>query len=116
MALAITRDVLLATGGLVQSRRLGRFTSSLWSGKVAVAALAVTVVAALLEASAEVMEALVGLTAAVLVYSVVKYAIRFAAIMRHGEAALADDGNSLRPEHGVVGQAVTREEPPRDRA
>ena len=48
MALAIVRDTLLAVGGLLQSRRLGRFTSSLWSGKVAVTALAVTVVAALL--------------------------------------------------------------------
>ena len=102
VALAITRDALLALGGLVQSRRLGRFTSSLWSGKVAVAALSVTVIAALLNASDPIMEALVGLTAAVMVYSVVKYSVRFAAIMRHGTAALEDDGSTLRREHRVV--------------
>ena len=105
VVLAVTRDVLLAAGGLVQSRRLGRFTSSLWSGKVAVGALSVTVVVALLGeplATPRVMEALVGLTAAVMAYSVVKYAIRFAAIVRHGDAALEPDGSTLRHEHRVV--------------
>ena len=107
VALAIARDVLLAVGGLVQSRRLGRFTSSLWSGKVAVTALAVTVVVALLGrplAAPRVMEALVGATAAVMVYSVVKYGVRFRAILRHGPAALEPDGTTLRPEHRVVGR------------
>ena len=99
VALAVSRDVLLAAGGLVQTRRLGRFTSSLWSGKVAVGALAVTVVVALLGepvATPRVMEALVGLTAAVMAYSVVKYTVRFVAIARHGAAALADDGTTVR--------------------
>jgi CDP-diacylglycerol--glycerol-3-phosphate 3-phosphatidyltransferase len=102
--LAISRDTLLALGGLVQTRRLGRFTSSLWSGKVAVAALAVTVVAALLRAGPAVMDALVGLTAAVMAVSIVKYGVRFAAIMRHGPAALEADGNTLRARHRVVGR------------
>ena len=105
VALAIVRDVLLALGGLLQTRRLGRFTSSLWSGKVAVTALAVTIVAALLGAAPAVMEALIGLTAAVMAYSIVKYGIRFTAIMRHGDAALEPDGNTLRSEHRVVGRA-----------
>ena len=102
VALAIARDAMLALGGLLQSRRLGRFTSSLWSGKVAVTALAGTVVAALLSAPGSIMEALVGLTAAVMVYSIVKYSVRFAAIMRHGADALEDDGSTLRREHHVV--------------
>ena len=105
VALAVSRDVLLAAGGLVQSRRLGRFTSSLWSGKVAVGALSVTVVVALLGlplATPRVMEALVGLTAAVMAYSIVKYGIRFAAILRHGAGALEADGSTLRREHQVV--------------
>ncbi len=106
VALAVARDALLAAGGLVQSRRLGRFTSSLWSGKVAVTALALTVVVALIGepfATPRVMEAFVGLTAAVMVYSVVKYGVRFAAIARHGTAALEDDGTTLRPEFRVLG-------------
>ena len=104
VALAIGRDALLSLGGLVQTRRLGRFTSSLWSGKVAVAALAATVVAALLRAPASVMEALIGLTAAVMAYSIVKYGVRFVAIVRHGADALAADGNTVRPEHRVLGE------------
>lgn len=99
VALAVSRDVILAVGGLVQTRRLGRFTSSLWSGKVAVAALALTVVVALLGepfATPRLMEALVGLTAAVMAYSIVKYTVRFVAIARRGEAALADDGTTLK--------------------
>ncbi|MEM7787369.1 MAG: CDP-alcohol phosphatidyltransferase family protein, partial [Bacteroidota bacterium] len=102
VALAIFRDALLSLGGLLQTRRLGRFTSSLWSGKVAVTALAVTVVAALLGAADAVMEALIGATAAIMAYSIVKYGIRFTAIMRHGPAALEDDGTTLRNEHRVV--------------
>ena len=92
VALAVSRDVLLAAGGLLQTRRLGHFTSSLWSGKAAVGALALTVVVALLGppvATPRVMEALVGATAAIMAVSVVKYTWRFARIMRHGEAALA---------------------------
>lgn len=104
VALAITRDALLAVGGLLQTRRLGRFTSSLWSGKVAVTALAVTVVAALFGAAPAVMEALIGLTSAVMAYSIVKYGVRFSAIMHHGTAALEEDGNTLRPEHRIVGR------------
>ena len=102
VALAVTRDLALAAGGLIQSRRLGRFTSSLWSGKVAVGALSVTVVAALLGAPATFMEALVGLTAAAMAFSIVKYAVRFVAIMRHGAAALGADGNTLRHERRVA--------------
>ena len=102
VALAVSRDALLGLGGLVQTRRLGRFTSSLWSGKVAVAALAATVVAALLAAPPPVLDALVGLTAAVMAVSIVKYGVRFAAIVRHGPAALEADGNTLRPEHRVL--------------
>ena len=108
VALAIARDVMLAAGGLIQTRRLGRFTSSLWSGKVAVAALAVTVVAALLAAPPPVMEALVGLTAAVMAYSILKYGIRFVAIARWGAAALEPDGTTLRAEHRVVGRGRTK--------
>ena len=112
VVLAITRDAFLAVGGLVQTRRLGRFTSSLWSGKVAVGALAITVVAALLRAPASAMEALLWFTAAVLVYSIVKYGVRFRAIVRHGAAALSADGDALRPEHALLSGAAPGATPP----
>jgi CDP-diacylglycerol--glycerol-3-phosphate 3-phosphatidyltransferase len=96
VALAVSRDALLAWGGLVQSRRLGRFTSSLWSGKVAVALLAATVAAAVLKAPPGVMTALVGATTGAMAWSIVAYGIRFAAILRHGASALEADGTILR--------------------
>jgi len=94
--LAITRDVILTVGGLLQTRRLGRFTTSLWSGKIAVSALALTVVAALVSAPAQVMEACVWATAAIMLYSVLEYTIRFRTIMRDGSSVeLDEDGNVL---------------------
>ena len=98
--LAITRDALLALGGLIQTRRLGHFTSSLWSGKVAVTALAATVVAALLAAPPAALEALIWFTAAVMIYSIVEYAVRFRAILLYGPGALEDDGNALKRDEG----------------
>ena len=94
--LAVTRDIILTVGGLLQTRRLGQFTSSLWSGKIAVSALALTVVAALVGAGAQVMEACVWATAAIMLYSIVEYTLRFRAIMREGSAIeLDEDGNVL---------------------
>ena len=67
------------------------------------AALAATVVAALLNAADPILEALVGFTAAVMAYSIVKYAVRFRAIMAHGADALEPDGTTLRPEYRLLG-------------
>lgn len=102
VVLILARDLLLTVGGLLQTKKLGRFTSSLWSGKVAVTALAATVLLALLRATPRVMEAMVGLTAAALVFSIVKYGIRFVAIMRHGAAALEEEEDVLKTEHRVL--------------
>lgn len=99
VALAVSRDVLLTIGGLMQTRRLGRFTSSLWSGKGAVTLLAVTVVAALLRVPSRVMVACVWATAAVMLFSVVDYAVRFRRIMRPGSRARVDEhGHVVFPE------------------
>ena len=56
------------------------------------------------------MEALVGLTAAVMAYSIIKYGIRFVAIARHGAAALEPDGTTLRGEHHLVRRPTPRDE------
>ncbi len=101
VALAVARDAMLALGGLIQSRRLGRFTSSLWSGKVAVTLLALTVVAALLKAPTAAMTALVAVTTGAMVWSMVAYVVRFRAIARHGAGALEADGTTLRREFGL---------------
>ena len=99
VALAVTRDVLLSAGGLMQTRRLGKFTTSLWSGKIAVALLALNVVVALLGARPRLMEACVWATAAVMLFSVVDYGVRFYRIMRPGSRARVDaHGNVVFPE------------------
>ena len=99
--LAITRDAILALGGLIQTRRLGRFTSSLWSGKVAVGLLALVVLAALAGAPPGILTPLVWGTAVVMAISIAEYSVRFRAILRLGPAALEADGNALRREATV---------------
>lgn len=95
--LAISRDSILTVGGLIQTHRLGRFTTSLWSGKVAVTALALVVVAALLGARPNVMEGLIWSTSAIMLYSIVEYAIRFRTIMRSDvQVQLDEDGNVIQ--------------------
>lgn len=94
--LAIVRDAILAIGGLIQTRRLGRFTSSLWTGKVAVTLLALVVLAALAKAPDLWLSLLVWGTGAVMVVSLVEYFLRFRAILRYGPEALEADGNALR--------------------
>ncbi|MDX1418939.1 MAG: CDP-alcohol phosphatidyltransferase family protein [Rubricoccaceae bacterium] len=99
VALAVARDALLSAGGLMQTRRLGRFTTSLWSGKLAVTLLSLTVVAALLGAPGRLMQACVGATTAVMLVSVADYAVRFTRIMRPGSRARVDaHGNVVFPE------------------
>lgn len=99
VTLAITRDVILTIGGLLQTRKMGRFTTSLWSGKVAVTLLAATVVAALLGAGPVAMEACLWSTAAVMIYSIIDYTVRFRKIMKYGTALQMDEnGRVLLPE------------------
>jgi CDP-diacylglycerol--glycerol-3-phosphate 3-phosphatidyltransferase len=97
VALVVTRDALLAVGGLVQTRRIGRFTTSLWSGKVAVGLLALVVLAALADAP-RLLGPLIWATTAVMAYSLVAYVRRFRLIWRLGPAVALDaDGNVVEP-------------------
>jgi phosphatidylglycerophosphate synthase len=80
----IARDVVIAGGGIIQTRRLGFVMMALWSGKVAVNLLALTVVATLLAAPQPIITALVWTTTAVLVYSLGRYLLRFREVMRYG--------------------------------
>ncbi|MDX1532167.1 MAG: CDP-alcohol phosphatidyltransferase family protein [Rhodothermales bacterium] len=82
VAVVIVRDVLIAVGGFIQTRRIGRVLMSLWSGKVAVTALALTVVAALLDADPEVLVVCLWGTTALLFYSLFRYLWRFGRVMR----------------------------------
>lgn len=82
VAAVILRDTVIAVGGIIQTRRLGYVMMSLWSGKLAVTALSVTVVAALLRADPEVMAVCIWATTALLAFSLVRYLQRFRRVMR----------------------------------
>jgi phosphatidylglycerophosphate synthase len=104
VALVLGRDVLLTLGGIMQRRRVGRFTTSLWSGKVAVTLLSATVLAVLLALPPRVIEAGVWGTAAVMLVSLVEYAHRFRLVWRLGPNAPLDaDGRLLESGNRVVG-------------
>lgn len=87
VAAVIARDAVIAVGGIIQTRRLGYVMVSLWSGKIAVTALALTIVAALLRADPEVMAVCVWTTTALLAFSLVRYVQRFRRVMRLGTPA-----------------------------
>ena len=91
----IVRDAVIAGGGLIQTRKLGYVMMSLWSGKVAVTALAVTVLAALLRADPPVLDVCVWTTTALLAYSLVRYLQRFIYVMRLGPAVPVDEHDAV---------------------
>ena len=79
-----TRDVLIVLGGVLLARRTGHVFMSLWSGKVAVTALAVTVVAALFHADPPVLEVCIWVTTGLLLYSFGRYLVRALRVLRDG--------------------------------
>jgi CDP-diacylglycerol--glycerol-3-phosphate 3-phosphatidyltransferase len=99
----IVRDAVIAGGGVIQTRRLGYVMMSLWSGKVAVTALSITVFAALLRADAPVLDVCVWTTTALLAYSLARYLQRFVYVMRLGPATPVDERDVVvtdrLPEH-----------------
>lgn len=90
VGVVIVRDGLIAGGGVLQTRKLGYVMMSLWSGKVAVALLALTIVATLLAAPPALLTALLALTTAALLFSLACYAHRFVLVMRYGPALEVD--------------------------
>lgn len=76
------RDILIVLGGIVLARRKGMVVMSLWIGKIAVGFLALTVLAALLEADKVVMDFCVWTTTALLVLAQISYFFRFVRLMR----------------------------------
>lgn len=84
--LVIVRDLTIAAGGILQTRKLGYVLMSMWSGKVAANLLAITVVAVILDAPAVIVLVLTLGTAAMLILSWCQYFYRFIQVMRLGTA------------------------------
>lgn len=110
LAVLVLRDALIVLGGTVLARRTGQVVMSAWAGKVAVTALALTVLAALMRADPPILEYCVWITTGLLIYSFVLYVVRFVRLIRagsHAAPAEADeDGSSkgpIRQQAGSIG-------------
>ncbi len=84
LMLIVARDVLILLGGLVLARKTGRVVVSMWSGKVAVTGVAITVLAALLKADPPIMAFCIWVTAGLLAYSYLRYMMRYFRMLRMG--------------------------------
>ena len=91
----ILRDAVIAIGGIIQTRRLGYVMMSLWSGKIAVTVLSLTVLAALLRADPEIMTVCIWATTALLAFSLARYLQRFAYVMKLGAAVPVNERDAL---------------------
>ena len=76
-ATVIGRDLLIIFGGVIIRRRTGIIGMSILSGKLAVSAIALTVLAALLHADPDVMQFSLIFTTVLLVFSYLRYLLRF---------------------------------------
>ncbi len=79
------RDLLIFLGGVFLARKTGRIAISIWSGKVAVTAVAITVLAALLRADPPVLNFCVWASTVLLAYSYLRYLVRFFRFLSYGQ-------------------------------
>ncbi len=100
LVLIVIRDSSIVLGGTVLARRTGQVVMSVWMGKVAVTALSITVLAALMRADAPILAFCVWVTAGLMVYSFLLYAVRWARLMYSG--TLPDAVASREGENGSV--------------
>lgn len=80
--LIVVRDLSIIAGGVLIARRTGRIVVSSWVGKFAAAALALTVLAAILKADPPILQFCVWATAVLMSLSFVVYSIRLVRILR----------------------------------
>ncbi len=90
LLIVVFRDATIVAGGFVLARRTGRVVMSIWMGKLAIGALAITVIAALLEADAPVLEVCIWVTTALMLYALLLYILRFFRLLREDSPTLTD--------------------------
>lgn len=114
--LVVGRDLCIVAGGILIARRTGRIAVSSWVGKLAVAALSLTVLAAILKADAPVLSFCIWTTAILMSLSFVVYSIRLVRILRvtqHRPPAAVDEvdegaGESPRAMDAASGESEER--------
>jgi CDP-diacylglycerol--glycerol-3-phosphate 3-phosphatidyltransferase len=88
IGMIVVRDALIVGGGVVAARRTGVVLPSVWSGKLAVGALTMAVLAALMGLRG-LLDLLVWATAALMIASFAEYVVRWARTMRSAGRARA---------------------------
>jgi cardiolipin synthase (CMP-forming) len=88
LVLILVRDVLIVLGGARLAKKTGQVVMSVMAGKIAVSALALTVLAALLRADPPIVTWLVYLTAALMVISFGIYVVRYIRLMRRATISI----------------------------
>ena len=83
----ILRDVLIVTGSIPLTKRIGEVKMSIQSGKIAVTAMAITILAGLLQADPPVMEACIWTTLVLMAYSFALYLVRYFKLVRENATA-----------------------------
>lgn len=91
VAVVVLRDGLIVAGSTVLARKIGEVKMSMRSGKVAVTAMAVTLLAALLRADQPVMDFCIWATVVIMTYSFALYLVRYISLVRAAGAAAGDD-------------------------
>jgi len=100
LAVMAVRDIVILIGGGILRKRTGEIVQSMWSGKVAVTAVAITALAALLRADAPILEFCIWASTVLLAYSFLRYMVRFFSIL-----------GASRPVSDPEGPEVGSEEP-----
>ncbi len=76
------REVLIVVGSVLLTKRISEVKMSMWWGKVAITAMAVTVLAALLKADPPILQFCIWLTLALMLYSFALYVLRYLKLWR----------------------------------
>ena len=108
IAVMIVRDLVILGGGAILRTKTGKIVMSLWSGKVAVTAVAITALAALLKADTPILEFCIWASVVLLAYSFVRYMARF---FFHSQRRSRCIGSrcigSCRPQNGFLVPRMT---------
>ncbi len=93
VGLIALREVLVVLGSVLLTRRISEVKMSMMWGKIAITAMAVTVLAALLKADPPILQFCIWLTLALMFYSFVLYLLRYYKLWRTGPDAADSEAN-----------------------
>lgn len=93
LAAIVVRDLSIFLGGGIIRLRTGQIVMSMWSGKVAVTAVAITVLAVLLKADPPLLRYCIWITTGLLAWSFIRYFIRFFALLGQPADSHAEEEN-----------------------